>query len=129
MPTSSITNEDAGKTAAEVLLWLLQIATAVLFFTAAYPKLAGSPEMVGLFDAIGFGQWFRYLTGTLETLGGILLLVPGFARLGAWLLIAVMTGAIVTHLTVLGGSPGHAAEYLGLSMLIAWFRRSQVWRR
>jgi uncharacterized membrane protein len=33
--------------------------------------------MVGLFDAIGIGQWFRYLTGGLEVLGAVALLVPG----------------------------------------------------
>jgi putative oxidoreductase len=129
MSTSSITNEDAGKTAAEVLLWLLQLATAVLFFMAAYPKLVGSPAMVALFETIGFGQWFRYLTGVLETVGGILLMIPGYTRFGALLLIAVMLGAVLTHFTVLGDSPVHAAEYLGLSLMIAWFRRDQAWRR
>jgi uncharacterized membrane protein YphA (DoxX/SURF4 family) len=102
MSTSSITDEDAGKTAVEVLLWLLQITTAVLFFMAAYPKLTGSPMMVELFGKIGFGQWFRFFTGALETLGGVLLLVPGFAGFGALLLMAVTLGATATHLTVLG---------------------------
>lgn len=32
-------------------------------------KLAGAPAMVGLFDTIGIGQWFRYLTGSLEVSG------------------------------------------------------------
>ena len=38
-------------------------------------KLSGDPRMVGLFDAIGVGQWFRYVTGSLEVLGAILLLI------------------------------------------------------
>ena len=31
--------------------------------------------MVEMFDKIGLGQWFRYLTGGLEVTGAILLLV------------------------------------------------------
>ena len=126
MGTVSITDEDAGKKAGEVLLWVLQIATAALFFLAAVPKLTGSPQMVALFEKIGFGQWFRYLTGSLEILGGVLLLIPGWAGLGGVLLVAVMVGAIATHLTVLGGSPAHAVEYLALAALVAWFRRGQI---
>ena len=129
MSTPSITNEDAGKTAGEVFVWLLQVVTAALFFMASLPKLTGDPMMVALFEKIGLGQWLRFLTGALETLGGILLLIPGVAGFGALLLIAVMMGAIITHLTVLGGSPEHAVEYLALSALVAWFRRNQFLRR
>ena len=129
MNTSSITNEDAGKTTGEILLWLLQIATATVFLMAAYPRLSGTPAMVEMFEKIGLGQWFRYLTGTLEVLGSVLLLVPGLSGIGALVLMAVTTGAIVTHLTVLGGSPAHAAEYLALSAMVAWFRRNQIFRR
>jgi len=109
----------------EMLLWVLQGVTAAVFLAAAYPQLAGSPAMVALFDKIGMGQWFRYLTGTVETVGAILLLVPGFAGPGAVLLIAVMLGAVVTHVAKIGGSPAHAASYLVLAALIAWFRREQ----
>lgn len=129
MSTSSITNEDAGKTVAEVLLWLLQIVTAILFFMAASAKLTGSPVMLDLFAGIGLGQWFRYVAGGFEALGGILLLIPGYAKFGALLLMAVTLGATITHLTVLGGSPTHALEYFSLAALIAWFRRHQVLKR
>jgi hypothetical protein len=29
-------------------------------------KLAGQPQMVEIFQAIGLGQWFRYVTGVIE---------------------------------------------------------------
>ena len=37
-------------------LWILQIAAAAMFFLVGTSKLAGDPQMVGLFDAIGIGQ-------------------------------------------------------------------------
>ena len=36
----------------------------------------GKPEMVALFTAVGFGQWFRYVTGILELTGAVLIMVP-----------------------------------------------------
>lgn len=32
--------------------------------------------MVELFNEIGLGQWFRYLTGGLEVVGAVALLIP-----------------------------------------------------
>ncbi|MDX6559706.1 MAG: DoxX-like family [Blastocatellia bacterium] len=37
-----------------------------MFLMAGFSKLLGNEQMVGLFALTGFGQWFRYLTGTLE---------------------------------------------------------------
>jgi uncharacterized membrane protein YphA (DoxX/SURF4 family) len=125
---AGVTNEGVRKTTGEVWLWLLQIITAAAFFVAAFPKLTGSSMMVELFERIGLGQWFRYFTGALETAGGLLLLIPGFAGSGALLLMAVMVGAIVAHLTKIGGSPAHAADYLALAALVAWLRRGQIWK-
>jgi uncharacterized membrane protein YphA (DoxX/SURF4 family) len=53
--------------------------------------------MVEMFAKLGAGQWFRYLTGALEVIGGVALLVPRAAFYGAVLLAAVMVGALVTH--------------------------------
>src|SRR5438046_7027124 len=86
-------------------LWMLQIGAAGMFLMVGFFKLSGDPQMVGLFDAIGLGQWFRYVTGSLEVLGAIMLLVPPLGGLGALLLVGVMLGAVPTHLFVVGGNP------------------------
>ena len=51
-------------------LWVTQVALAVLFLMAGGSKLAGVPAMVSMFDAIGVGQWFRYVTGVIEVTSG-----------------------------------------------------------
>src|SRR5258707_11257439 len=86
-------------------LWILQIGAAGMFLMVGFFKLSGDPQMVGLFDAIGLGQWFRYLTGSLEVLGAVLLLVPRLSGLGALLLVCVMMVAVTTHVFVIAGSP------------------------
>ena len=109
-----------------VALWAFQIGLAALFLMAGGAKLAGSPMMVAEFARIGIGQWFRYLTGTLEVLGALAILVPSLSAVGALMLSCVMTGAVITHLLILGGSP-MPAIILGISsvgVLIA--HRDQV---
>jgi hypothetical protein len=84
-----------------VLLWGVQALLAFLFINAAWAKLAGNPEMVALFTAVGSGQWFRYVTGILELAGAGLILVPKTRRIGAVVLATVMLGAIMVHLFIL----------------------------
>lgn len=114
--------------AANVGLWALQIALAVAIGAAGAAKLAGAPEMVQLFDAVGIGQWFRYVTGALELLGALLLLVPAFAVRGALLLAAVMGGAVLAHLAVLHTSPAAPLSLLAGLAVVIYARRGEIAR-
>jgi uncharacterized membrane protein YphA (DoxX/SURF4 family) len=110
--------------AGTIALWTVQIATAAMFLFVGSLKLSGVPAMVATFDAIGIGQWFRYVTGTIEVVSAILLLIPSLALFGALLLIPTMVGAVVTHLFVIGGNPAPAIVLLAAAAGIAWARRS-----
>src|SRR5258706_7545428 len=107
-------------------LWILQIGAAGMFLMVGFFKLSGDPQMVGLFDAIGLGQWFRYVTGSLEVLGAILLLIPRLSGFGALLLAGIMLGAATTHLCVVGRSPLPAIDLLIVTGVIAWGRRQRT---
>jgi uncharacterized membrane protein YphA (DoxX/SURF4 family) len=102
---------------------LLKLAVALAFGAAAFLKLSGDAKMVTEFGAIGFGQWFRYLTGTLELLGAVLLLVPRTAFFGALLLLGICAGALVAQLTVIHGDLIHVFVLGGLLALIAWIAK------
>lgn len=108
-----------------ILLWGVQILVGGLFLMAGAFKLAGAPPMVAEFEAIGLGQWLRYLTGFLEVAGAALLWTPRYSALGGAALAIVMVGAVLTHLLILGGSPVPAAVLGMLSFFIAWERREQ----
>ena len=107
-------------------LWLVRGLLALAFVAAGGAKLYGVPMLVEEFQHIGLGQWFRYFTGGLEILGAILLLLPRKAALGALLLICIMTGAVITHLFVVGGSPVPAIILLALNALVAYAERGQI---
>ena len=112
--------------ALNIALWTLQVLVALVLLAAGSGKLVGSAAMVALFDAIGIGQWFRYVTGSLEVLGALLLIVPGTSAFGAMLLACVLAGAVVTHLTVLHTAPTAPLVLFALTALITFGRRSQL---
>lgn len=93
------------------------------FVAAGAAKLAGAGMMVATFDAIGWGQWFRYLTGAIEVGGAVLLWVPGLAFLGAGLLACTMAAAVLFHLFVLGPSFVPALILGLLAAFVAWTAR------
>jgi putative oxidoreductase len=107
-----------------VTLWVLQVLGAAMFLFAGFLKLSGSPDMVGLFQAIGVGQWFRYLTGALEMLGAVALLIPRLRALGALGLVGVMIGALITDLFV-AIPPAPALINLVIVAIVAWGRRGE----
>ena len=111
-----------------IAVWALRIVVATAFIAAGGAKIYGAPMLVQQFEAIGLGQWFRYVTGSLELIGAILVLSPGFAAFGGLLLSGIMAGAIFTHLTVIGGSPMPAVVLFVLSAVVAYIHREQLQR-
>lgn len=102
------------------IVWGVRILLALAFGAAGAAKLAGAPQMVQVFDAVGFGQWFRYLTGAIEIAGVALLLVPATGFYGGLLLAATMVGGVATHLLLIGGNPLPAMVLGMLSAFVAW---------
>jgi uncharacterized membrane protein YphA (DoxX/SURF4 family) len=100
----------------------VQIALALAFVMAGSAKLSGEPVMLAMFEKLGLGQWFCYLTGGIEVASAILLLIPKFVAFGALLLCATMIGAVITHLLVIGGNATVPAVQLVLSAFVAWKR-------
>ena|SRR5712671_4019224 len=113
---------DRGRTRT-IVSWVLQIGAAAMILLAGSLKLLGAAALVQMFAAIGLGQWFRYVTGTIEVVSGVLLLVPSLAFFRAVALVPTMIGAIVTHVFVIGGSPAPAIGLLAATSTVAWLRR------
>ena len=90
------------------------------------PKLFGQETAVEMFDDIGWGDWFRYLVGALEVLGGIGLILPKTTRLAAICLCGLMIGAVVFTLAYLevNGTIVTPMILFALFAFIAWSRRT-----
>ena len=85
-----------------VLLWILRIIPALIMLQTLFFKFSASAESVYIFTTLGIEPWGRILSGLMELIAGILLLIPGKTLYGAILGAGVMAGAIMSHLTILG---------------------------
>jgi putative oxidoreductase len=87
-----------------IAIWTLRVVLALIFLAVGSTKLTGTGNTVEYFTAIGWGQWFRYLTGFLDIAGAALICVPRWTSYGA-IVIACSAGlATLISLTVLRGN-------------------------
>jgi putative oxidoreductase len=115
--------------AVNITLWVAQVLLAAFFAFAGASKLLGEPTVVESFRSIGFGEWFRYLTGTCEFAGAVGLLIPRLSGVAALGLVGVMVGATLTNLFLLPGMAPVAVVTVLLGVvfgLIARARRPQT---
>ena len=104
------------------------VITVVGTLLGLWMLLAGSSKFLSrdLFDTmftdLGLPLWLVPVTGVLEILGGVLVIVPRTAKWGAVLVGAVMVGAAASHLVSGFGSPAGALLALTLAGTVATVR-------
>lgn len=106
-----------------ILRWAL--VGAYLYF--GLEKLLGLPGAVALYDALGFGQWPRYVTGSVETLGALALLTPVAPVAGLALMATMAVGFTAKSLLV--GPPVWHIAALGLAtipLFVADYRKMRA---
>src|SRR5262245_44110149 len=89
--------------------WLLQLTAAGILLQTLFFKFTGAEESVYIFSTVGqfagipgVEPWGRIGSGVVELVAAILLLAPATVPLGALLSMGVMSGAILSHLVILG---------------------------
>ena len=82
--------------------WALQLIVAGILLQTLFFKFTGAAESVYIFSTLGAEPWGRIGSGVVELIAALLLLYPATITLGALLSLGVISGAIVSHLTVLG---------------------------
>jgi uncharacterized membrane protein YphA (DoxX/SURF4 family) len=88
-----------------VTLWLLQVLLALAFLAHGFMFLFPPADLVAVMDA-NIWKPFRLFLGVAEVAAGIGLVVPGVTRIKPWLvplaaalLLPIMIGATVYHLS------------------------------
>lgn len=88
-----------------VISWAARIIVAAILLQTLFFKFTGAEESKYIFSTLmgpeleAFG---RIGSGVVELIAAVLLLVPSKAWLGAVLSLGTISGAIFSHLTVLG---------------------------
>jgi len=84
-----------------ILIIIVQVVLGLLFMAIGSMTVAGRKMFVDNFRRFGYPQWFRFVTGSLEVLGGLGLLIgiwlPWLAALAGAGLALVMLGAVLTQ--------------------------------
>src|SRR5689334_14768839 len=91
---------DAMHKPSRAAVWTVTILLAMVFVLVGSSKLAG-PSALRWGERLahwGYPAASRYVIGALETLAGVGLLIPKLRRSAAATLVAMMIGAMCTHL-------------------------------
>ena len=105
-----------------VVSWAARIVVAVILLQTLFFKFTGAEESKYIFttlmgpemEAVG-----RIGSGVVELIAAVLLLVPSKGWLGALLALGTISGAIFSHLTVLGIEvKGDGGLLFGLAVLV-----------
>ena len=86
----------------EVVSWIAQIVTAIILGQTLFFKFSAAPESIYIFETLGMEPFGRLATGVAELVAVVLFLIPRLAGLGGLLTMGILSGAILSHLTILG---------------------------
>ena len=102
----------------KILQALAKIIAAIIMLQTLYFKFTAQPESVYIFSTLGIEPFGRIGSGIGELFASILLLIPRTSWIGAIKGIDLMTGAIVSHLTILGVEvKGDSGQLFGMALI------------
>jgi hypothetical protein len=85
-----------------VLTTIAAIIAAIILLQTLYFKFTAQPESVYIFSKLGVEPYGRIGSGVMELIISLLLLLPKTRISGSFLGLGVISGAILSHLFVLG---------------------------
>lgn len=114
--------------------WLLRLVAAIILLQTLYFKFTGASESVYIFSTLGAEPWGRIGSGVAELVAAALLLWPSTVLWGALLSLGVISGALLSHLFLLGieiQGDGGLLFFLALvvfacSAALVWIHRSEA---
>ena len=117
-----------------ILQWVLRFIAAIIMLQTLYFKFSGAEESVYIFTQMGIEPWGRYVTGIAELIASILILYKPLTAFGSLMAVGIMSGALVSHILVLGivvkDDNGLLFSYALIvwlaSVILAWLNRAQL---
>ncbi len=122
------------KSKVNIFYWILRVVAAFIMLQTLFFKFTGAPESIYIFETVGLEPFGRYASGIAELIASVLLLIPRTTWLGAIIALGVMSGAIMSHLTVLGievQGDGGTLFIMGIivaisSAILLWANRGDI---
>lgn len=85
-----------------IFIWIVKLTAVIILLQTLYFKFSGAEESVYIFSTLGAEPYGRIGSGIVELIASILILIPRTTILGAIMGVGTMTGAILSHLFILG---------------------------
>ncbi len=85
-----------------ILIWAARIIAAAILIQTLFFKFTGAEESIYIFTQLGAEPWGRIGSGVVELIASILILIPKTTWVGALMGLGIMTGAILSHIFILG---------------------------
>jgi uncharacterized membrane protein YphA (DoxX/SURF4 family) len=104
-----------------ILTRTLQIVVATILLQTLYFKFTAAEESVYIFSTLGIEPYGRIGIGIAELIAVILILIPRTTLIGALLGLGIMSGALFSHLFVLGIEVKNDGGELFILALITFF--------
>ncbi|MEQ4482915.1 DoxX family protein [Cohnella silvisoli] len=104
--------------------WIVVGVTSLFFVQSGIQKLAGTEQMVNLFQKLDYPDWCRIGIGLLEIAGAVVLAFPRLTLYAAEALGVLMIGAVMSEVTAGHGFGGGVlpGQWLIVLALIAGVR-------
>lgn len=103
------------------LSWALRTIVAVILLQTLFFKFTAAEESVYIFTTLGAEPWGRIGSGVVELIASIFLLTPRAVWPGALMSLGTISGAIMSHLTMLGiklTAVGDNGELFALAIVV-----------
>ena len=105
---------------------VVRAALTLAFLYFGLRKLGGFSTDVAIYEAIGFGQFPRYITGSVEVVGAGLLWLRGWEGLAGLLLLGTMIVGLSALLIWVGPPYWHMLVLMVGTASVAWTYRAQL---
>jgi len=116
-----------------ILFWIARLVAALILLQTLFFKFSAAAESVELFSQLGAEPWGRIGTGVAELIASVLILIPATVWAGSALAVLLMSGAILSHVLVIGIARGdggqlfmYAVIVLLCSLFSFWKSREQI---
>lgn len=85
-----------------IFIWIIKLTAVIILVQTLFFKFTGAEESVYIFQTLGIEPYGRIGSGVVELVASILILIPRTTLLGAILGLGTMTGALISHIFILG---------------------------
>jgi UPF0716 family protein affecting phage T7 exclusion len=85
-----------------IFVTIATYVAAIILLQTLYFKFTAQPESVYIFSKLGAEPYGRIGSGILELIAGVLLIIPKTRIWGSFLGLGIISGAIFSHLFILG---------------------------